>query len=86
MAPVRALVDSGSMLNLITEIKAKGLGWVSTGAPMPLVAIIDGKKLPVYATYDIMVEVADSTGHIKAAKQRFYGVDNIGIEAVLVYP
>ena len=74
------------MLNLITEIKARELGWVSTGAPMPSVATIDGKKLPVYATYDLMVEVADSTGHIKAAKQRFYGVDNIGIEAVLGYP
>ena len=53
---------------------------------MPSVATIDGKKLPVYATYDLMVEVVDSTGHIKATKQRFYGVNNIGIEAVLGYP
>ena len=50
---------------------------------MPLVVTIDGKKLPVYATYDTIVEVADSIGHTKAAKQRFYGVDNIGIEAIL---
>ena len=56
------------------------------GGPMPSVTTIDMKNLPVYATYNIKMEVADSIGHTKAAKQRFYGVDNIGIEAVLGYP
>ena len=85
-SPIKALVDSGSMLNLVTELKAKELEWLPTGAPMPAVTTIDGKKLPIYATYDVEVEVGDSAGYVKVATQCFYRVDNIGIEVVLRYP
>ena len=66
------LLDSGSMLNLISELKVVELGWVPLGTAPPQAATISGHTLLVYSTYAMEVKLKDSMGKIRTLQQAFY--------------
>ena len=51
---VKALVNSGSELNFITQLLVKEAGWVEPEEVVQAVCMLDGRTIPVYGIHNVL--------------------------------
>ena len=57
---VKALVDSESELNFITQLLVKEAAWVKLEEVVQAVHMLDRRTIPVYSIYNVSSRIADS--------------------------
>ena len=81
----KALIDSSTEANIVSQRLVKECSWSERGSPIPLQSI-KGQPIFVYRTHEIKVEVSDRTGETQAQSHEFAAIDLDIYSLVLGYP
>jgi hypothetical protein len=80
---LRALIDNGAQLNLISQKAVRDLDLEGSDIPRPVAKYLNDQRLQLYRAHDLKLSVTDMAGAHRRGFQRFWGADIIGYDLIL---
>jgi hypothetical protein len=80
---LRALIDNGAQLNLISQKVVRELDMEGLDVPKPTAKYLNDQRLQLHKAHDMKLSVADETGARRRRSQRFWGADIAGYDLIL---
>jgi hypothetical protein len=80
---LRALIDNGAQLNLISQKAVRDLDLEGSDVPRPVAKYLNDQRLQLHRAHDLELSVADIAGTHRKGSQRFWGADIMGYDLIL---
>ena len=80
---LRALIDNGAQLNLISQKAVRDLDLEGSDIPRPVAKYLNDQRLQLHRAHDLKLSIADMAGAHRRGYQRFWGADIMGYDLIL---
>jgi hypothetical protein len=82
-ASLKALVDNGAQINLISQAVVQRYGLVPRAAPKPNARFLDENPMTIYEAHELEITVQDADSSPRMVRQLFHGASFKGYDMVL---